>query len=732
MPRFCFAVLAVLSALATADADELSSFPRPPALEPDIRFWIRVYTEVDTQGGLIHDRRNLDVVYQVIRFPPGLAEGAQEPRIDKAKQRYRDILLKLAEGERQNLDSEARRVLSLWPKNVSNRTLRAAARRLRFQRGHADSFRGGLIRSGAWAPYIRRTLSEMGLPLELAALPHVESSYNPTAYSHAGAAGLWQFTRSTGRRFLRIDHVMDERWDPLRATLAAARLLKYNRGVTGSWPLAITAYNHGAAGMRRATRELGTRDIAPIVRRYRSPSFRFASRNFYVAFLAALDVERDAEKFFGPLRRDAPVDSEIVEIPAYLSVATLVQALGVDSAMLRRDNPVLQPSVWNGSKYIPRGYPLRVSRNLTRAPATEALASIADSERFAAQIPDHAYKVRRGNTLSAIAARFGVSPKHIVELNGLRNRHHIRVGQVLLLPPPHTSNPTAVASAGSSPVEPSPRFADGLYRVRRGDTFSSIARRFGVDETQLLAANHLRNKDRIYVDQTLQVSASTAEVAGPATAVPASLTLPAAGSSATAVAATSVSELDMAAVEIGAVEAAEPARAEGAQGLEAVPSLGIQPALAADPSDYSVASDGTIEVQAAETLGHYAEWLQLRARRLRRINNIKYGRPLVIGQRLGLDFARVNPEIFAQRRLAHHRSLQAAFFQQFQITGTGTHVVRPGDSLWILSQREYAVPVWLLRQYNPDLNFKAVVPGTRITIPRLERRLEETPPTDTT
>ena len=91
----------------------------------------------------------------------------------------------------------------------------------------------------------------MGLPTELAALPHVESSFNTYAYSKVGAAGMWQFMRGTGRRFLRIDAAVDERLDPYRSTEAAASFLEQNYIVLGSWPLALTAYNHGAGGMKR-------------------------------------------------------------------------------------------------------------------------------------------------------------------------------------------------------------------------------------------------------------------------------------------------------------------------------------------------------------------------------------------------------------------------------------------------------------------------------------------------
>jgi len=113
-----------------------------------------------------------------------------------------------------------------------------------------------------------------------------------------GAAGLWQFMRSTGRRYMRIDAAIDDRLDPFRSTEAAAQLLAYNYRLLGTWPLALTAYNHGAAGMRRAKDSMGTDDIERIVRNYKSPSFGFASRNFYVSFLAALEIDHNPEKYF--------------------------------------------------------------------------------------------------------------------------------------------------------------------------------------------------------------------------------------------------------------------------------------------------------------------------------------------------------------------------------------------------------------------------------------------------
>ena len=253
-----------------------------------------------------------------------------------------------------------RRVRALWPETVSARALNEAAGRVRFQLGQADRFRAGLIRAGAYEAHIAETLANMGLPAELSALPHVESSFDPEAYSKAGAAGLWQFMRSTGRRFMRIDSTVDERMDPYRATVAAAQLLRFNFSLFGTWPLALTAYNHGASGMRRAKEKQGTDDIVTIIRTHQSRTFGFASRNYYVAFLAALEIDRNPEQYFGTLTRRAEVKTHPFELPAYVRVCALERTLGVDRHTLRALNPSLTAAVWSGERYVPRGFVLRL------------------------------------------------------------------------------------------------------------------------------------------------------------------------------------------------------------------------------------------------------------------------------------------------------------------------------------------------------------------------------------
>jgi membrane-bound lytic murein transglycosylase D len=707
---------------AAVSGSEGTPFPHPAELEPDIRFWTRVFAVVDTRHGLIHDARHLDVVYEVIKLPAGLGRHARDQRVKRAKARYRKILLTLAKGKRKDLSAEERRVLGLWPEGVGNKALRQAAGRIRFQLGQSDRFRAGLIRSGAWRPYMEQTLEANGVPKALVALPHVESSFNPEAYSHVGAAGLWQFTRSTGRRYMRVDHVVDERRDPYLSTEAAARLLRHNHEITGTWPLAITAYNHGAAGMRRAARRLGSTDIDRILRRYHARTFGFASRNFYVAFLAALDVDREAEHYFGPLEKDPPERSRVVQVPDYLSASTLQGALGIPLEGLRRHNPALGETVWSGTKFVPRGYGLRVACPFDctgmREQVIETLAAIPTSERYVAQRPDRFHKVRRGQSLSMIAARYGVRMHELVALNGLRSRNRIRAGQVLRLPQAGAANvPTVLASgsviAKAAPLNPMPE--DGQYTVRRGDSLAAIAGRFGMQTEELARINRLEDRNRIYPGQALRVAAvETAQEPGPATQTPAESPIEIVGQ----------------APRSGAAQVAM-AELPGDQDTEALgPTLPeeLHPDLSADPSDYTVASDGTIEVQGAETLGHYADWLGLRTQRLRNLNKLPFGQPLAIGKRLRLDFSRISPERFEQRRIAYHRQVQARFFRQYRIKDTRTHVVKQGESLWRLTSQRYRVPVWLFRQYNPDLRLSGVRAGSKLIFPVIERRRETPSP----
>src|SRR6185437_11621050 len=362
-----FAWLTVTSALAgvgpsgadtegedavTTPKPESTVMPRPAALERDVQFWIRVYTQVDTNGGFLHDQYNLAVVYETLHFAPNTSPRQREHIVDQERNKYVAALRRIAAAKEGALSEDDQRIKDMWGAEGTPSRLLEATDDIRFQLGQADRFREGLIRSGAWETHIAETLANLGLPPELAVLPHVESSFNPAAYSKVGAAGLWQFMRSTGRRYMRIDSAVDDRLDPFRSTEAAAQLLAYNYRILGTWPLALTAYNHGTAGVRRAKETLGTDDIARIVRQYNGRTFGFASRNFYVSFLAALEVDHNPEKYFGPIERQGEAKFQEVVVPGFVSITSLERALKMDPGTLRSLNPALLPAVWNGAQRV--------------------------------------------------------------------------------------------------------------------------------------------------------------------------------------------------------------------------------------------------------------------------------------------------------------------------------------------------------------------------------------------
>ena len=711
-------------------ADE--DFPRPAAIEPAVQFWIRVYTEVDTDSGFLHDARNLGVVYRRVNY------NRQE--IEQYRGRIQEDLRVLASGKRDNLTGHQQQVLEAWPDGVSNEQLAEAAGSVRFQLGQSDRFVAGLVRSGAYREYIDRVARERDLPVELGALPHVESSFHPGAYSHAHAAGMWQFIRATGQRFMRVDHIVDERMDPYAATYAAMSLLEYNYRVLGSWPLALTAYNHGAAGMARAVRETGSDRIEDIIENYRGRAFGFASRNFYPQFLAVVEVERRAQALFGVLQLDPTPDYDQFELHAYVEARDLADQLGVSLEQLRFDNPALRPIVWEGGKRIPSGYTVKIQRQSLNGGRglEQQIAAMPANRLYAYQTPDVSYVVQRGDSLSAIAGRFDTSVSQLVSLNQLQSAHRIRVGQELLLPhDTNMANQTMMAAVASDarPNDVSP--GDGVYHVSAGDTLSIIAGRFDTSEAVLMQLNGLSNPDRIYQGQELQLPAAGDTGSSLATAEspePAAETAVAAREVATGSVAPSSNAPEASAP--GAERAVMPAAPGSmvaivneleAQTLaqEGMPSVGEQIArasevLAADPSDYSVGADQTIEIQATETLGHYADWLGVRAQQLRSLNGLAFNQPVIVGDRLRLDFSEVDVEQFEMRRRQYHVAQQEQFFRSYRIQDLARHEIAANDNIAAIARQRYSVPLWLLRQYNPELDFRQVRIGQTVVVPVVE------------
>jgi len=708
-------------------AQDPTLFPRPAELEPAIGFWVRVYTEVDTQSGFLHDSQHLDVIYTDLRL--------NRRAIEARRSQIQEDLRVLATGERDQLTDSQREILALWPIDVSSQTLRAAASNVRWQLGQSDRFLGGLQRSGAYRQHINNVIREKGLPAELGVLPHVESSFNPGAFSSASAAGMWQFTRATGQRFMRIDHIVDERMDPYTATSAAMSLLEYNYSVLGTWPLALTAYNHGAGGIARAVRETETTDIEKIVANYKGRSFGFASRNFYAQFLAVNEVERNAEEHFGAVRFNPAPNFREVETDAFIDAEVFASSVGISLEQLRADNRALRPVVWEGNKRIPAGFNIKVREEV--APSGDILAMVLADFKFPVQTPDIAYVVERGDSLSVIARRFNTSVTRLASLNQLQSRNRIQIGQRLLLPQ-DSSQQTSVAAVVTE---------DGSYTVRRGDTVSLIAARYGVTEQALLGVNGIQDPHRIYPGQQLTMPGqgdAGIQLAGiDATTAPTSIietqlaeevvaltepVMESAASSQEEVEPLSLVRLPPAAVlpdnqELDAPVTDDQSTAEALDPVIDVSESNEQLVenLSSDPSDYTVAGNNTVEVQASETLGHFADWLSIRAWDVRRLNNMAFRDPVIVGKRLTLDFSRVNIAEFELKRREFHSTLQQEFFSNYRIQGVEQYEIKRNDNIGAIARNRYSTPIWLVLQYNPELDFNRIQIGQKIAFPLVEQ-----------
>jgi membrane-bound lytic murein transglycosylase D len=532
--------------------------------------------------------------------------------------------------------------------------------------------------------------------------------------------------------------------DPYRSTVAAAQLLQFNYDLLGSWPLALTAYNHGAAGMRRAKDKQGTDDIVTIIRRHQSRTFGFASRNYYVAFLAALEVDRDSNRYFGALTRHPEVKTVSIELPAYVPVSALGRTFDVNLQIMRELNPALTAAVWSGDRYVPQGFVLK----LPEAPGTNAdprvlLASLNASERFDTQKVDRTYRVRKGDTLSRIASAHGTTVTALMQLNDMNRAHQVRVGQVLQLP---GSRPSSSGSgprvAAVAPAIPSERTA-----ATSSGSSSTAATTSSSAAPSATASSTSASTPAATVAINAPATPNSTAGSGPATRIttaasrrPATRASSGAGKGPAIAPAEPEEKLPSGTVTItdlpppayaqpeekpasdratALAQAAEPVSLADESG-PALLAGADKTAMSADPNDYTVADDGTIEVQATETLGHYAEWLDVRATRLREINRMRFGTPVVVGHRIKIDASRVTSDEFTQRRRNYHQKLQEDFFALHRIVDTEIHVVRSGESVWMIAQKYQNVPIWLLRQYNPDIDFDAVRPRTELELPLVE------------
>lgn len=356
-----------------------------------------------------------------------------------------------------------------------------------------------LERTGRYGPMIQAELRRRGMPEDLLYLALIESGLSPKAYSRAAASGMWQFIAETGKRYgLEVSNDVDERRDPIKSTSAALDYLQDLYGRFGSWYLAAAAYNTGENRVERILRERagGARGADSLFWTI-APHLPRETRDYVPLMLAAAHIGKEPLKYgFDALEYQDELEFDLVWVPGSTDLSMIAEASGVDVEDVRELNTHLT----NGRTPANRGWSVRIPSG-TRVAFEQSFPALYRTSRLAAAQPAPSagaaasHRVARGETLSHIAKRYGISVSALRSANGNIDPRRLRVGQVVRLP-----GAPALASASTTPA------TSRYHRVARGENLTVIARRYGVTVGQIRSWNSISGS-RILPGQRLRVSA---------------------------------------------------------------------------------------------------------------------------------------------------------------------------------------------------------------------------------
>ncbi len=382
------------------------------------------------------------------------------------------------------------------------------------QNSYPQTFQRGLNRSARYMPYLKEEFRKAGLPEDLAWLAMVESMFQPKVVSPAGAGGMWQFMRATGRRYnLRMDSYVDERYNWHSATRAAIDYLKgLHNYFDGEWALAVTAYNMGEGGMGRAiSANKGERDFFKLIKTPPAcDRMKTESKKYYPRLIAYIIAANDPEAYGFTIEPESFEDVLRVPVEGMYHLSDLEKALDLSRGTLARLNPDLLREATP-----PQGkYPVAVPRE--KHEQFLAALKTVKSVRYAGT-----HRVKRGETISQIARKYGVNDKELMRINNIRSPRSLQVNQNLQLPVSGMGQGGAVSETPASTTTPQATILTAVnkntpsktYKVKRGDTLYDIARAYKVKITDLQRWNNLGSRSQIKVGQNLNIGAGSVETA---------------------------------------------------------------------------------------------------------------------------------------------------------------------------------------------------------------------------
>ena len=355
-------------------------------------------------------------------------------------------------------------------------------------------------RSDRYREMVLKEIHEAGLPEELWAVPIIESGYKTSAYSRARAVGLWQFMTTTARNYgLTVNEWVDERRDPVKSTRAAMAYLKDLYSWFTSWDFALAAYNRGEYGIQRdieRSRIVDFMEMAELGATHRE------TENHVPQIHAAAIIAKNPEKYGFHLGND-PMAMDTVMIDYVVDLSVVATCAGTSEEQVRELNPELRKWV---TPILSKDYPTYTLKLPTGTVDRyrDEVSEIGDrTPRRQVQ-----YTVRRGDTISKVAGRFGVSTSDLREWNNLRS-NRLRRGQRLVVMPPSgykakKSTEVALADASSASSKGDTASGTGVHTVRRGDTLYDIAQTYGTTVANLKELNGIRS-GKIFPGQKLKV-----------------------------------------------------------------------------------------------------------------------------------------------------------------------------------------------------------------------------------
>lgn len=364
-----------------------------------------------------------------------------------------------------------------------------------FSKRKPDLFERYMGRGNTYKKLILDILRKQEVPIELYYLAMIESGFSTRAVSRASAVGIWQFIRATGKRYgLQINHYVDERQDPTRSTIAASLYLKDLYNVFNSWYLAMAAYNAGESRIMNAIMSGNSRNFWELANKRKLPR---ETMNYTPKFIAATTIGNAPEKYGIRAKYSERLpDLVSLTVPSPVRLTDIARAIGISTKELKKYNPhilrgITPPYVKEYKVWIPGNITVNTASVRSRL-AAKRISKLArySSKKYRGKYLIH--KVRRGENLSIIAAKYRTTVRKLRSLNRLY-KNRIYAGKTLRI-----KKNSRVASKKS-------RKSKKTYRVKRGDNLFNISRKFGISIKKLKKINRLR-KNRIYVGQLLKLS----------------------------------------------------------------------------------------------------------------------------------------------------------------------------------------------------------------------------------